>query len=290
MEKINLENSIPALREYREQEPGARMAWLSQQEWFQKLPDGTDDAPDYCRKCNGIDTCDRLGNILEDGRARRCPRAYGYDVHVRLTPEYEALHDRLVNGRWEGWPVRGFEETKRHPSFTRTAVFDAAEKLFHAIREGADPGKHQAAVIACGRNGRGKTMSGLILLAECARAGLDGYAIRFNDLIGAMKRGVDGFAAVDECYRQIVSAQVVLVDEVGKEAHGGNVDHARTAIESIVDRCYRQRFLFLTSNMTKSELGSYFTSTVFSRMRMETGYCRTIEESLESTDLRGSGL
>ncbi|HOB44080.1 MAG TPA: ATP-binding protein [Bacillota bacterium] len=290
MEKINFGNSIPAFKEFLEQEPGSRMEWLRQQEWFQKLPDDAYDAPAFCRTCDGITTCDRMGTILEEGRARRCPRAYGYDVHDRLTPEYEALHDRLVNGRWEGWPVCGFEETKRHPSFTRTPSFDAAEKLFRAIREGAEPGKHQAAVIACGRNGRGKTMSGLILLAECARSGFDCYAVRFNDLIGAMKRGVDGYAAVDECYRQIVNAQVVLVDEAGKESQAGNADHTRVAIESIVDRCYRQRFLFMTSNMTAQELGKYFTSTVFSRMRFESGYCLTVEESMQSKDLRGSGL
>ena len=292
MEKITFDK-IPALQEYMAQPPGERQAWLEKQEWYRRLPDrynGSDDRPSYCKPCDGIETCDGRGTIFEDNQARRCPRAFGHDVHERLSGEYQRLHDQLMDEHWEGWPVRSFDETRRHPRFTATTAFEAIEKLFHAIREDADPRKHQAAVIACGKNGRGKTMSGLILLYECARLGMRGYAMRFNDLVKAMKNGIDGRAAIHDFLRNLERAKVVLVDEVGKEIQGGNADHTRVAVEYIVDCCYRQRFLVMTSNLTMKELGGYFTSTVFSRMRLESGYCRTIEESKENTDLRGSGL
>jgi len=290
MEKISFEKLFPQLNAAMNQQQGGFMKWLQTQEWYQQLPDETDDRPEFCRGCRGIETCDRTGNLLENGRARRCPRAYGFEVGIRLTPEYEFLHTRMIQDHWEGWPVSGFQQTREKPNFIQTESFQSAEKLFYAIRGGANPGKNQAAIIACGRSGRGKTMSGLILLTECANAGMECYALRFNRLIEAMKRGRDGWDAIDEYYRRIADAQVVLVDEAGKELQGGNPDHVRHAIEKIVDLCYRQRFLFLTSNMTKKELGTYFTAAVFSRMRMETGYCRTVEESIQNPDLRGSGL
>lgn len=293
MKKINVDKSIPALSEYMAQTPGERQAWLERQEWYKRLPErynGNDGRPSYCRPCQGIETCDGRGTIFEDDRARRCPRAFGHDVHERLSAEYQRLHDQLMDGRWEGWPVRSFQETRRHPKFIVTKTFEAIEKLFHAIREDADPKRHQAAVIACGKSGRGKTMSGLILLAECARLGYRAYAMRFNDLVRAMKDGIDGRAAIHDFLRNLERAQVVLVDEVGKEIQGGNADHTRTAVEYIVDSCYRQRFLVMTSNMQAQELGKYFTSTVFSRVRFESGYCLTVDESMDSTDLRGSGL
>lgn len=292
MEKITFDK-LPALQEYMAQPPGERQTWLEKQEWYRRLPDrynNNDGRPSYCKPCDGIETCDGRGTIFEDNRARRCPRAFGHDVHERLSGEYQRLHDLLMDGHWEGWPVYSFDETRRHPRFTATATFDAVEKLCRAIQEDADPKKHQAAVLACGKNGRGKTLSGLILLATCARAGFRAYAMRFNDLISAMKNGIDGRAAIREFLRNLERAQVVLVDEVGKEVQGGNADHTRTAVEYIVDTCYRQRFLVMTSNMTAQELRKYFTSTVFSRMRFESGYCLTVEESKESTDLRGSGL
>lgn len=248
---------------------------IMQSEWFQNLPDSRGDETCTCGLCDGY------GTIVEGNSARMCPVFLGLQSGEPVHPAYLSLHENLRG--WEGWPAPAFESFKRQTGFVKTAVFEEMETLGHAC-EVCDP----QARILCGANGRGKTLSALMFLSAYAKRGNPCFVLRFADLIDAFKQGIEGRDRLDRYWAGIRKAKAVLIDELGRQALTGSPDHTRLALDVLVNLCYRQRFLIITTNLTAKEMvaDAAFTANIQSRLKSSTGYCRVIEES--GKDLRGT--
>lgn len=247
---------------------------MMESDWFQNLPDSRGDETCTCGVCDGY------GNIIAGNTARLCPVFLGLQSSEPVHPAYLQLHEMARD--WEGWPVPTFEAFRNQSGFVNTAVFEEMETLANAC-EICDP----QARILCGTNGRGKTMSALMFLSQYAKKGYRCYILRFADLIDAFKQGIDGRDRLNRYWAGIRKANAVLIDELGRQALTGSPDHTRIALDVLVNLCYRQRFLIITTNLTTKEMvsDSSFTANIQSRLKSSTGYCRCVEEN--GKDLRG---
>jgi len=72
-----------------------------------------------------------------------------------------------------------------------------------------------------GPNGTGKTMLGTIVLKMMMARGHTGYWTTFIDLIEGKKAGFDDQDSKDWFVRQIRNSDFLLIDDPGKEYHGG---------------------------------------------------------------------
>ncbi|MEW6234727.1 MAG: ATP-binding protein [Candidatus Omnitrophota bacterium] len=232
---------------------------------------------DADRRCD-CGACDGYGHIIdEDGRARPCPRALGESRAKAMDAEM---------GGWEDWPPPRLAEMRARPGFQETKSFLAVEFFLKRIFAGDPP----QGLLLCGGHGRSKTLSPLALLRECGERGMGIAAVNFPALIAHYKRGIDGQPSIDRLFRKIEAAKVVFVDELGRDPGWGNADHARFALQEIVGRCYRRRFLIMASNLTRNRLfDSIFPSNVSSRLNPCAGYCAVTEEPFDG-DLRETRL
>jgi DNA replication protein DnaC len=261
---------------------------LDQYDWYRKLPDHPkhlrgriDDRTCTCGKCDGY------GNIVDNGKPRLCAASLGLpkeESDSGYSREYLQLNEQAKG--WEGWPVPTFEDFKAQMEFVATDSFQAIEKLYgDSFKTNFEP---QARWL-CGRNGRGKTLSCLIFCSEVSKIGMKCFIFRYSELINAFKQGVDGKDKLDWFWACIRKADVVFIDEFGRQTLTGNLDHTRIALDVITNLCYRQKILLITSNLTKQELitSNSFTSNIQSRMQIGAGYSQIIEEV--GDDLRGRG-
>lgn len=238
--------------------------------WIESLPEKHGDETCSCGLCDGY------GTIIEDGTARYCPVFYGLKPVDIVTKEFISLNETLKG--WEGWPTPTFHDFRQEKRFKPTLPYLTCLKFFEY--------REPKGLFLCGRNGRGKTFSSLILLKELSLKKMPCYAFRFPDLISFYKRGFEGTTKVDSVFGAINRSKVVLVDELGRESLAGNPDHTRQAMDSIVTMCYRQKHLIVTTNLSKKEIlsESWFGSNIKSRLKESTGYCTFIEDLGE--DLR----
>ncbi len=234
-------------------------------EFLDSLP-----ADDPDRRCScGI--CDGYGHIQTESGVRMCPSSRERTV-ASLLPEFE------------DWPVLSFTEIRQRENFQSTASFIEAELLARAVLE---PNRDPYAVIELGGHGRSKTYSALQVCRICAYKKIPFVAARFPQVVSQYKRGIDGNPWLDSLYSSIRNSRFVFIDEYGRECLYGNQDHARIALNEIVGRCYRQRFMILTSNMKRDEFSNSISSDLVSRLYTRNGYGRIVEEPLgKAYDLR----
>jgi len=228
------------------------------------------DDPDRRCPCGG-DKCDGYGHVYTGEGMKICKAMREQEI-IRMLPEFE------------DWPVLPFTEIRTKSSFLATRSFTEAELL---ARAAIDPVRDPYALIELGGHGRSKTYSALQVCRICAYKNVPFVAVRFPAIINQYKRGVDGCGWIDRLYAQIKKSRFVFIDEYGREAIRGNLDHSRIALNEVVNRCYRQRFLTITSNMTREEFKKNVSSDLVSRLFTRNGYSRIIEEpSGKEHDLR----
>jgi len=242
-----------------------------------------EDAPPKCSLCE-----DR-GFVLTALGAHTCTcRIPGSDKVQRPTQEWIRLHTNMQAGNWENWPPPPFAEMRQHPNFTATKAFLVLEATSKIITSQSSP----RGWIFNGTNGRGKTLSSLIFLSLCAQRNLRCFATAYEDLIAAYKAGIDGRERQRIYEHEIKKADIILLDELGRESQGGRQSIAVERLDWIFRQSYRRKHLIITTNLTKAELydreTGYINSAFRSRFKQENGYGSIYEEPPEAHDLRGT--
>ena len=108
-------------------------------------------------------------------------------------------------------------------------------------------------------NGTGKTMLAALALKECISRGITSYMTTFQDLLSSLKSGWKD-AEFDRWYRgRIDSAQVLVLDDIGKESESGfNGEFAKQTLDSLLrTRTQQGRPTIFTTNMSPSKLSAY---------------------------------
>jgi DNA replication protein DnaC len=234
-----------------------------------------EELPEDRRTCK-CGECDGYGHVPVDERTYKPCK--NHLSHLN----YQKLNTVMKRDHWDGWPPPTFVEMRESEGFVETNSFLGMQRLYHKILDGDAP----FSVVLCGGYGRGKTLSSLILLREMASLGMTVTAIKFPDLVGLYKKGIDGKDRLRKIFNNIVKSKLVFIDEIGREPVFGNLDHARYALMDVADKCYRQRFLVLVSNMKKDDFPKYYHGNLASRMTSQ--YCKYITEPYDK-DLRQKG-
>lgn len=241
------------------------------QDRIQSLMDNLDHFPetlgdDPCPTCYGF------GQVKQSSEITPCPVCYRQSF-IRSV-------DNLHRNHWEGWGLN-LADIRLLKNFQETQSYIHANDLYGLIEVGEDP----TGLILCGGHGRGKTLSSLAAVRSCAEICEPAYAFRFTWLVNQYRRGTEGNENIDRLYERIEQCKLVVVDEYGREDGRGNLDIPQQALYEIVSRCYRQRFLIMTSNLPRSELGRQMSSDIVSRLSSKNGYCTIVEEPYDQ-DLR----
>ena len=123
-------------------------------------------------------------------------------------------------------------------------------------------------------NGTGKTFAAALALKECVVKGYRSYMTTFQNMLSSMKSGWKD-ADYDRWYRnKIDSAQVLLIDDVGKEmmeVSNFNNDFAKQTMDSLLrTRTQQGRPTLFTSNYSPSELTQYYGKAVVSLLNENT--------------------
>lgn len=119
-------------------------------------------------------------------------------------------------------------------------------------------------------NGTGKTMLAALVLKECVMRGYVCYMTTFQNLLSSLKSGWKD-ADFDRWYRtKVDSAQVLLLDDIGKEITAGsgfNSDFSQQTFDSILrTRIQQARPTLFTSNMNVGQLAPHYGLAAVSLM------------------------
>ena len=269
------------LKQYMAIPEDQRGAFLESLTWYKNLPDNRKYKCKYCKDNGWI--------YDKDGRVRPCKCSVGLDEEtdkIVLTSEYIALDHLMKEYGWENWPLPDMETLTSHKDFVYTLSIQKAQWMIASMVDGGQG----TGLILCGANGRGKTLSGLLVLRQAALLKKKCFAIRFGEIIQLIKQGLDGSKKKFRIMDYLFDADAVLVDEVGKESSGGNQDHGKQLAEEIIDHFHRhKKTLVMTSNLNKKMLNEYFTASTVSRIGTKAGWCTVVEEP-KANDLRGTGI
>lgn len=264
---------MSVIKDYFDIADAQKESWLSSQDWYKRLP------VDKKYKCQ---FCEDTGLIVDGARARRCPCRIGIDPVIIVPETYFALSEQVKN--WEGWPVLRFKEVELNPKFVQTATLAKGRYVYEEMLK-----KNNHALCLCGGTGRGKTYTGLMVLAEAAWLGRKCYAVRLRTIIDLIKGGLDAREELDAVMERIDAASAILIDEIGSARRENEIDHGQRILAEIVDRFHAERkILIMTCNYTKKELLTVFHPAVISRISRNAGWCLTVEEPIGSKDLRGT--
>jgi DNA replication protein DnaC len=226
--------------------------------------------------------CDGYYHVLTENGMRMC-REGRRKLFVDFT-------DRRMNGKWEDWNPFSFPKMLSGEKFHKTDSFQKIYELYsYSLVSGINPESKPRGLILLGGHGRSKTLSSLILIWKCAENCIPAMAVKFPDLVAAYKLGIDGNDYLRREYGIMDKCRVVFVDELGRQACYGNQEHARTALDEIVSRCYRMKFLVITSNFTKQELHDWIEPNIASRFSPHAGYMEIVEEPF-GEDLRNGQI
>lgn len=123
-------------------------------------------------------------------------------------------------------------------------------------------------------NGTGKTMLGTLALKECVNFGYRCYMTTFQNMLSSLKSGWHD-PDFDKWYRgKVDSAQVLMIDDVGKElmqTGGFNNDFARQTLDSLLrTRAQQGRPTILTSNLSPGQLIPQYGQAVMSLLTENT--------------------
>ena len=136
-------------------------------------------------------------------------------------------------------------------------------------------------------NGTGKTMLGALALKECVMFGYRCYMTTFQNMLSSLKSGWHD-AEFDRWYRgKVDSAQVLMIDDVGKElmqTGGFNNEFARQTLDSLLrTRVQQARPTIFTSNLSPGQLQPQYGQAVMSLLTEN-----TYEVAVDGTDFRPS--
>ena len=119
--------------------------------------------------------------------------------------------------------------------------------------------------------GTGKTMLAYLVLKEMVLCGYRCYATTYNDMLSSMKSGWHDDKYAKWYKRKIDSAQVLVLDDVGKElmqTGGFNNDFSRQTLDSLIRaRVQQSRPTIITTNMDIEGLTASYGAPLVSLLR-----------------------
>jgi len=159
-------------------------------------------------------------------------------------------------------------------------AFNAVQSWVSNLDDNVESGK--GLYIWGAANGTGKTMLAMLSLKECVVRGYRCYATTFQNMLSSMKSGWKD-AVFEKWYKEKVdSAQVLLIDDIGKEIMPGggfNNDFAQQTFDSILrTRTQQGRPTIFTSNMGIMQLQPYYGRAAVS----------LLEENVLAVEVRGT--
>jgi DNA replication protein DnaC len=120
-------------------------------------------------------------------------------------------------------------------------------------------------VMFSGKHGSGKTMMPMLMLKHLVRSGYRCYATTMDDL---MQKTIDswwGEQAKVEYKRQIDSAHIMLIDDVGKENTPKEGERNAAILDCILrERVQAARPTFITTNLTLDQFMTQYKHSTFS--------------------------
>lgn len=128
--------------------------------------------------------------------------------------------------------------------------------------------------------GCGKTMLASLVLKECVLAGYKSYSTTFMDMISSMKAGWKDAEYAKWYKTRVDSAQILLIDDVGKELMAGsgfNNDYSKQILDGIMrTRNQQSKPTFITTNLAFGDMeriygGALGSLIVESTMGIEVG-------------------
>lgn len=123
-------------------------------------------------------------------------------------------------------------------------------------------------VLAGPQYGTGKTMLGALALKSFVWHGYSCYMTTFADMLSSMKAGWKDSAYAKWYKEKVDSAQVLFIDDLGKELMAGsgfNNDFAKQVLDSTIrTRTQQGRPMILTTNLTVTQVESLYGSAAAS--------------------------
>ena len=234
-----------------------------------------------------IDELYRIYPDLPKNHMSGCPacgknKGYGVDGEVVLNGiAYTCnCHDQLQ--RHKHYLNAGIGATYQFISWQDFSNGDALDALQYAYgwvcSMAANVESGNGLFIWSNTNGNGKTSIGAFVLKECIMAGYKCYMTTFQNMLSSMKSGWKD-AAYERWYRNKVdSAQVLLIDDLGKEMVDNstfNKDFAKQTLDSLLrTRTQQGRPTLFTSNFAPGDMSQYYGISVMSLLKESTvGVC-----------------
>ena len=116
--------------------------------------------------------------------------------------------------------------------------------------------------------GTGKTMLAYLSLKEFVLRGYKCYATTYGDMLASMKAGWRDDKYARWYKSKIDSAQVLVIDDVGKElmqTSGFNNDFSRQTLDGLIrTRAQQSKPTIITTNIGKADVKTYYGSAVAS--------------------------
>lgn len=116
--------------------------------------------------------------------------------------------------------------------------------------------------------GVGKTMLAALVLKSCVMAGYRCYMTTFANMLSSMKAGWKNPEYAQWYKRRVESAQILLLDDVGKELMSGsgfNNDYARQVFDDTMRTRVQDRLpTFITTNFNEQTISQAYGEAVFS--------------------------
>lgn len=159
----------------------------------------------------------------------------------------------------------------------KTAVWDYLEDGVARVRAGA------GFIFTSPTGGTGKTLLATLLLKGLIGRGFDGYFTTFSEMIDTYTGGWYSQETKKVFHRRILNARVLVLDDVGKEWKGKNLELTEATFDTVI----RHRVncglpTIVTTNLSVDELGRGYGGSVLSLLSEVCTEIRMTGESFRS--------
>jgi DNA replication protein DnaC len=221
----------------------------AEREWLAGRYPSANQTPKDCVTCRGAKRFRWYGPGRAEVRDYRCPCAKQFILYRRML--HSGIGLALQRLDWDdgnGIPPEPFARVTRYA--------DNVERYVHA---------GIGLVLSGEARGVGKTMCAALVLKDLiCNHGVHGYMTTFSALLDAYTDGWPSPAARADFVARIRNAQVLLIDDLGREQRG-RISVAGSALEDLVrHRCQHALPTLLTTNLTQAEIASGYGGHVVS--------------------------
>lgn len=118
-----------------------------------------------------------------------------------------------------------------------------------------------------GTNGTGKTLLSTLVLKELLGKGYDGYTTTFNEMLGSFSKGWKDVDDQRWFHKRVKNAQVLVIDDLGKEMKGRQEMPMATFDEVLRHRVANAKPTIITTNLDVQKVTETYGISVLSLLR-----------------------